>query len=234
MDYFEDIYLKRLNRFGHRQQSRVQGEREHEFEMLLKKSAYRVDFFYDGIEQPGTLERYKQDETQTLQYLLTRRCLVMPHGTIIKTRNLKGKKKVWLILYLEEIKASGYNRYLVLELASLITIDGEEFYGRLIGPGRGFMRDTIESNARQSIYLEDFNSFLLITAKTPLIKKDTYLTVGKDWEKTGFRVTGFDIFTNPNVEYVTLDPMYTKDENPVPEKTEDDSDEDFYWLNGGK
>ena len=44
MNYFEDVYLKRLNRYGYDYQSRVQAQREKVFEDLLLKSVYRVDF----------------------------------------------------------------------------------------------------------------------------------------------------------------------------------------------
>jgi hypothetical protein len=59
MSYFEEVYLKRLNRYGHDYQTRVQGQREREFEGKLLKSVYRVNFIYEDVEHPGTLERYK-------------------------------------------------------------------------------------------------------------------------------------------------------------------------------
>ena len=70
-NYYEDVYLKRLNRYGYDYQSRVQAQREREFEGKLLKSIYRVDFEYDGETHPATLERFKQDETELTQYLLT-------------------------------------------------------------------------------------------------------------------------------------------------------------------
>ena len=48
MNYFEDVYLKRLNRYGYDYQSRVQAQREKVFEDLLLKSVYRVDFEYEN------------------------------------------------------------------------------------------------------------------------------------------------------------------------------------------
>ena len=61
MDYYNDIYKKRLNRYGLDYQSRVQGMRERSFELLLEKSIYRIDFDYDGKINPGVFEKYKQD-----------------------------------------------------------------------------------------------------------------------------------------------------------------------------
>jgi len=42
-----------------------------------------VDFVYKDEMHPGLLERYKQDETETMQYLLTRVGLNMPSGTVL-------------------------------------------------------------------------------------------------------------------------------------------------------
>ena len=72
MGYFEDIYKKRVNRYGLDYQSRIQREREELFDLYLLKTIYRVDFLFEDEEIAGSLEKYKQDETQTLQYLLTK------------------------------------------------------------------------------------------------------------------------------------------------------------------
>ena len=82
-NYYEDVYQKRLNRFGLDYQARVQGSRERDFENYLLKTVYRVDFAFDGKLHPGSLEHYKQDYTETQSYLLTRRDLHMPNGTLL-------------------------------------------------------------------------------------------------------------------------------------------------------
>ena len=84
MDYFNEIYLKRLNRYGLDYQSRIQGQRERLFEEYLLKSLYRVDFLYNGEVVPATFERYKLDETETLHYLLTTTDINIPPGTILQ------------------------------------------------------------------------------------------------------------------------------------------------------
>ena len=83
MSYY-DVYNQRLNRFGNDYQSRIQGEREHNFELYLLKTIYRVDFKYNHCHQAGSLEKYKQDDTKTLQYLLTDVHLDIPGGTILE------------------------------------------------------------------------------------------------------------------------------------------------------
>jgi hypothetical protein len=91
MEYYE-IYKRRLNRYGLDYQSRVQGQRERDFENYLLKSIYRVDFWYDNIYVPATLERYKQDYTETACYLLTRRELEIPNGTMVNVESKDGKE----------------------------------------------------------------------------------------------------------------------------------------------
>lgn len=102
-DYYNDVYLKRLNRYGYDYQSRVQNQREREFENKLLKSVYRVDFEFDGATHPGTLERYKQDQTELMQYLLTRVDLDMPNGTILMIPDKNLVPQPWMIFWLESI-----------------------------------------------------------------------------------------------------------------------------------
>lgn len=89
MSYF-DIYLQRLNRFGNDYQSRIQGEREKLFELYLLKSVYRVDFMYDDQHWAGSLEKNKQDNSETRQYLLTNINLNIPSGTILMLSDKDG------------------------------------------------------------------------------------------------------------------------------------------------
>ena len=63
--YYENVYQKRINRYGLDYQSRIQSQREREFDNYLYKTIYRVNFFFDGEEVPASLERYKQDDSQS-------------------------------------------------------------------------------------------------------------------------------------------------------------------------
>ena len=116
MEYY-DIYQKRLNRYGLDYQSRMQTKREIQFEYYLARSVYKTKFEYEDQEYVGSFERYKQDETETLHYLLTDIDLVMPPGTILMLPNQEGTLMPWMIYYLERIKASGYNRYIMLRMS---------------------------------------------------------------------------------------------------------------------
>ena len=115
-NYYESVYQKRLNRYGLDYQSRIQGQRERNFEDYLYKSIYRVDFWFDGEHHPASLEHYKQDATETIGYLLTRRELALPNGTVLEIESKDDSKSMWLVWWLERVESSGYNRYIILRL----------------------------------------------------------------------------------------------------------------------
>ena len=238
MSYFEEVYLKRLNRYGLDYQSRVQSQREKEFDDYCLKSVYRTNFVYNGEEHFGVFERYKQDETESLHYLLTRRNLDMPNGTILMIKNKNGEEKPWLIYWMEEILASGYNKYVMLRLTHYITWtarDGEQYssWAYMYGQEDNMLKDELKSRSRSRVlYNENLKlSFFIIPTNTKL-RKDDYFTVGEGELQEGYRVTGYDVQSTPGVEYVTVDPVYLYDNSETPVQTEEDDPSDFFWLGG--
>ena len=240
MGYFEDIYKKRVNRYGLDYQSRIQREREELFDLYLLKTIYRVDFLFEDEEVAGSLEKYKQDETQTLQYLLTKTSVNMPNGTILMIPDKDKIKKPWLVYYLEDIKASGYNRYIVLKMTHYLTWtarDGsqQESWAYMYGQEDNMLKDEIRSRSRMdTIYTENLKTSFFVMPTTPKIKKDDYLEIGAGELKEQYRVTGYDIQSTPGVEYVTVDPTYEYDLTPAPQQQPGDSEDEFFWLNGGE
>lgn len=239
MNYFEDVYLKRLNRYGYDYQSRIQAQREEVFEGLLLKSIYRVDFVYEDEMHPGLLERYKQDETETMQYLLTRVSLNMPNGTLLMIPDKDMKEQPWLVYWLESIKSSGYNRYIVLKMTHFITWRDRSNIERstwcyLYGQEDNMLKDEIRSRSRSdAIYAENLKSSFFVCPTNEFIRKDDYMEIGINALKEGYRVTGYDIISTPGVEYVTVDPVYLRDNSEPPVQKEEDDPAEFFWLNGG-
>ena len=242
IDYM-DIYLKRVNRYGEDYQTRTQGRREEDFQYLLQKSVYRVEFYYANEMHPGVFTPYSQNETKTLHYLLTNRNLDIPAGTVLELPEKTNSNDVffeqpmqkWMIWYKEEIVASGYNKYIMLRLTHEITWTGRDGIERTIqayfyGPESG-LRDSLKSSSSQSVYLEDQVDRLFITSANEYINKDDYfkLSQGKMPNK-GYVVTGYNFDSTLGVEYVTVDPVYLRDESVPPI---DDGTDDFYWLRGG-
>lgn len=239
MSYF-DIYKQRVNRFGTDYQSRIQGMREYSFDLYLLKSIYRVDFIYKNVCHAGSLERNKQDNSETRQYLLTKVDLNMPGGTILQIADKDGDMQPWMIYYLESIEASGYNRYIVLKMTHFlkwIDREGNEqtSYAYMYGQEDNMLKDEIRSRSRMdTIYSENLKSSFFVMPRNSHLKKDDYFIIDEDSEfEEHYRVTGYDIQSTDGVEYVTVDPIYKFDLSAPPEQTPEDADEDFFWINGG-
>lgn len=238
MSYF-DIYVQRLNRFGNDYQSRIQGERERLFDLYLLKSVYRVDFEYNDQHHAGSLEKNKQDNSETRQYLLTKIDLNIPNGTILMLTDKDGIEQPWMIYYLENIKASGYNRYIVLKMTHLLTWtarDGSEqtSWAYMYGQEDNMLKNEIRSRSRMdTIYEENLKLSFFVIPTNPKLKIDDYFIVGEEPLQEQYRVTGFDIQSTPGVEFVSVDPIYEFDLTPPPEKQTEDDDDNFFWFNGG-
>ena len=236
---YYDIYLKRLNRYGNDYQTRTQNKRERDFENYLLKSVYRIEFEYDTKINPATFERYKQDETETLHYLLTRVDINIPNGTLLMLPNKDDELKPWMIYYLEAIKASGYNRYIVLKMTHFLKWKDREGNSRsswayMYGQEDNMLKDELQSRSRSDArYTENLKGSFFVLPTNEYLRKDDYLEVGEGALKEGYRVTGYDINSTSGVEYVTVDPIYLYDNSPAPEKQEGDNEEDYFWLEGG-
>jgi hypothetical protein len=77
----------------------MQNRREKEFELYLAKTVYKVVFSFDGADQVGSFEKYKQDDTRTLQYLLTNVHLNIPNGTILEIPDKDKTLKPWMVYW---------------------------------------------------------------------------------------------------------------------------------------
>ena len=238
-DYFDDVYLKRLNRYGLDYQSRIQTQRERQFEQKLLKSVYRVEFEYGGDEIAATLERYKQDETETMAYLLTRVSDNIPNGTVLMIPNKDKELTPWMIYYLEQMQASGYNRYIVLRMTHYITWKDRsgnecESWAYMYGQENNMLKDDIKSRSRMNtIYGENLKSQFFVMPFNSGIKKDVYLEVGEGDTREGYVVTGYDLQSTPGVLYVTIDPVYLRDNSAPPRRKCESEADDFYWLENG-
>ena len=238
MSYF-DIYLQRLNRFGNDYQSRIQGEREKLFDLYLLKSIYRVDFIYNNQHYAGSLEKNKQDNSETKQYLLTQIDLNIPNGTVLKLTDKDNIEQPWMIYYLENIKASGYNRYIVLKMTHLLNWtarDGTEqqSWAYMYGQEDNMLKNEIRSRSRMdTVYEENLKLSFFVMPVNSNLKIDDYFVVGEKPLQEYYRVTGFDIQSTPGVQFVSVDPIYEFDQTPPPNKEPGDNDSDFFWFNGG-
>ena len=225
MSYYDEVYSKRLNRYGISFQERLENQRKKAFEDYLLKSTYRVDFDYEGCECPGILEPNKQDKTMTNSFLLTRRDLEIPNGTILF---ITGNR--WMVWWKEEIESSGYNRYSVLKMTHEVIgyFDGGEdkFYAYFQGTGSSKIQDSVKTGS-VSLYAEDNNKILLITPSREDFQKDLYLEITTGNIKQSFVITGIDCQSTPQVAYLSIDPAFLR------EKQENNQFDNSYWISGG-
>ena len=239
---YKDIYKLRLNRYGLDYQTRVQTERERLFDLYLLKTVYRVSFLYNDEEVVGSFEKYKQDETRTLHYLLTKMNVVIPNGTILELPNTNKDNTLesWMVYYLEQIEASGYNRYIMLRMTHYLTWtarDGstQHSWAYMYGQEDNMLKDEIRSRSRMdTIYAENLKSSFFVMPLNQYIRKDVYFIIGKKPFQEYYRVTGYDIQSSEGAMYVTIDPVYEFDlSDPPAREDEEEPESNYFWFNGG-
>ena len=239
MPYYDDLYQLRLNHYGDDYQSRLQAKREKNFQLYLKRSVYKIHFNYEDEEYIGSFEKYKQDETEYLHYLLTDVNLNIPAGTILNLPNKDNELKPWMVYYLEDIHASGYNRYIMLKMTHYLTWVSREglrchSWAYMYGQEDNMLKDELKSRSRMdTLYTENLKSSFFVMPVTHEIRKDDYFIIGEKPLQEYYRVTGYDIQSSQGIEYVTVDPIYEYDLTPPPQKQPDDPDSEFFWLKGG-
>jgi len=236
-DYYE-VYNQRLNRYGNDYQSRITGQRQKVFEQLLFKSIYRIEFQYGNDYEAAILEPHKQDQTRTMQYLLTRLDTLLEPGTIIDVENEDAEVQKWMVYYLENKQAKGYNRYIVLKMSHYITWETEEgtkhsSWVYMHGKENSIITDVIESGDAQVVYTEDGNMSSMIMPINENLHKEDYFEIIQDNMVDAYQVRGFDRISTKGIEYVTIEREYVKDKSPIPKKQPGESGKDYYWLTGG-
>lgn len=236
-NYYENAYRRRLNRYGLDYQSRIQSQRERDFDNYLYKTIYRVDFEFEGAKHPGSLERYKQDYSETQGYLLTKIDLQLPNGTILMIESQNGNVTPWMVWWLEKIEASGYNRYIVLKMSHYLSweIEGEKYeqWAYFYGPGASTIQDAIKSSSGKPVYTENNNLYMFITPYNDKIEKNIYFEVTQGETRSGYVVSQMDIGSTPGVAYVSIDPVPLREKTEVPKDLDKIPEEDSFWLQGG-
>lgn len=246
MSYYEDIYLKRLNRYGTNYQDRVARQREENFARQLEKSIYRVSFEFDGEVRAGELTRNSQDNSKTLCYLLTDVHTEIPNGIVLKINEREDEDgKPYMIYWQEEIEAKGYNKYIALKMTHLITwwVDDKEYvsWAYMFGQENNMLKDELKSRSRMdTLYGENLKASFFIMPFTVNLHKDDYFEVKKNGVIEAYRVTGMDRQSTDGVMFVTIDPLYKYDhhkrldytgdeEYTKPNVEETNEADDYYW-----
>jgi len=90
-----------------------------------------------------------------------------------------------MVYYLETIKASGYNRYIMLKMTHFLewtARDGsrQTSWAYMYGQENNMLKDEIRSRSRMdTIYSENLKLSFFIMPLNPYVRKDDYLIIGE-------------------------------------------------------
>ena len=240
MSYFDEVYLKRMNREGNNQQERVKTRKEKEFDKLfLKKTEYQIRLYGVNGEQRNdicSLQPNKWNESNLIGNLL-----MSTHAAPLKTGdilNIKQKikeveyDKIWLVLFVEENITKGYQLFKCICLDEEINITNE--YGdtlevvpvKFINASASFIQDTFSMEGVG--YREPHWNRGFITADRDFLKKGTYF----NYKDRGWEIYGKDNISIDNVSYVSISQKLLREEEPVSSRDIIVSEDENFFLNG--
>lgn len=231
MNYF-DTYLKRVNRYGNNLQERIQGKKEHDFEVFMQKSPnlVRARNGEEGEYYNAVLQTKEYDQDEVVDYLLVPLTRKIPMGTIIYTEDSRHKEVIyedklysarrWINYSIDPYTSTGYNRYTVVELESELSwvLDGIKYtsFAHATGGGSGARDKNINLKFRvqfseSGVYLPN-KRYSIVMPTHPALKKNMKITLGGET----WRVAGFDNISVKGVSYVTLEETLQDEREDVP------------------
>ena len=230
MSYF-DIYKKRMNRYGNNATDRLEKGRQQNFEKFLHQSPHYTKFQYKDKEVECVFEPSSQDETKTVMHVLCRVGEKFNPGDIV---TICGKR--YMFWYWDERQDSGYNRWNVIKLSQRIewlNEDGSTWSNEayIFSQQTNMLKNELKSRSRSAtLYLENLKLDFMIMPSDKNLEIGSYLVIKINDMSRAERVTGIDFLSTPGVMYVSMDPTIERDLTKTPEKTDEDEDNDFFWL----
>lgn len=234
MSYF-NIYRKRVNRYGNNIQERIQGKKEHDFEVFMNKSPNKVTAWNNEIilekGYSAVLQTKEYDQDEVVDYLLVPLEQEIEMGTIIYTYNERHKNikyedkknpgyRRWINYAIDPYTSTGYNRYTVVELESELSwvLDGIKYtsFAHATGGGSGARDKNINLKFRvqfseAGVYLPN-KRYSIVMPTHPTLKKNMKVSLGGEvW-----RVAGFDNISVKGVSYVTLEEALQDEKEDIP------------------
>lgn len=214
MAYLDEVYFKRINKYGFNMQERIQNKKIHDFNIVLKKSPNRVTIFKDSEIFYGILQNKTNNEKEVIDYLLTNKFCKWNDGTVLITENVSNQQqKKWLIFHLDDFVSIGYNRYQITELDREIElIDDGIIYkenAHIVGSGAKSITSKFSINYDVSVFYEPNKVINLIMRTNPKLKKGLKLII----QDEAWRISGIDKISVPGVSYITLEEDYISEED---------------------
>ena len=243
MGYFDEVYLKRINKDGANQQDRVKTRKEREFDLLfLKKTEYLA--YIHGIDDeeiesiPCSLQPNRWNESHLIANMLVSTSIQDFHtGDVLSIRQKikeEEQDKLWLILFAEDNMTKGYKLYKITCLDGWVNLTDE--YGttlngvpvKFVNLSSNFVQDTFVHSHGQYGYREPQQIRTFITKDFDFIQKGTYF----EYKKKGWEIMGFDNISIDGVAYVTISEKLLREEEPVSSKDILVGENDNFFLNG--
>lgn len=243
MGYFDEVYLKRINKDGDNQQDRVKTRKEREFDQLFLKKTEYLAYIHaiNGEESQSiacSLQPNRWNESHLIANLLVSTSVQKFNSGDILSIKQKIKEeeqnKLWLILFVEDNLTKGYKLYKMSCLDSWVNFTDE--YGttlntipvKFVNLSSNFIQDTFIHSHSQRGYREPQQIRSFITKDFDFIQKgQKFEYKNKRWE-----VMGIDNISIENVSYVTISEKLQKEEEPISSKDIMVGEEENFFLIG--
>lgn len=227
-NYFEDVYLKRMNKEGNNIQERVKTRKEKEFDKLfLQKTKYKA-YIYQVNDEEVEIEcsvqpsKWGQDKIVS-SILVSTSAPKFQTGDMLKIyQKVKDVEydKIWLIMFVSDDITHGYQLYEVIELNAKINHTDE--YGntlhvvpvKFVSETSVFVQDKFTSYGAVS-YREPLAHRTFITSDFSFLKKAMYF----NYKERGWEIVGKDNISIDGVAYVSIAEYLVKE--PEPKTSED-------------
>lgn len=242
MGYFEEVYLKRMNKDGESRQDRIKSKKEKEFDKIfLKNSAYQVDVLKvneDDRVLLGSLQPNNWNESHLIGNLLISTSEEpFQTGDILQIhQKIKDKEKdeKWLVVFIENNLIKGYQLFKVICLDSNVNFTDEYGTTQHLVPAKitslsaNMITDNFIHAHAQYGYREPQSTRILITHNFDFIKKGDFF----NHEGHTYEIVGYDNISVPGVGYYTISERLLRDAEPSSSKDIEVGWDDNFFLNG--
>lgn len=241
MSYFDEVYLKRINKYGTTRQDRVEGRKEMEFDRLYLRDSqyignlYKVNDDLKNIECSLQPNKYNEDELIS-NLLLSRSSEKFNSGDIMyvyqKVKNVEIDK-CHIALLKEENVGKGYSLYKVICLDEEINFTDE--YGtsqyvipvKIVSSEKQLVKDYFTISAATTEYREPNFETKVITKDFDFLKKGMQF----DYKGKRFEITGNNNISIKGVAFLSIKEQLTKEPEPITSKEIPVSDNTNFFLN---
>lgn len=243
MSYFDEVYLKRINKDGNNIQERVRTRKEKEFDQIfVKKSKYRATL-YEINQEPVEIEcavepnKWNQDKVIS-NVLVSTVAQKLKTGDIFKTfQKVKDAEydKYWIVTFVSDDITHGYQKYEVTELDSILNLTDE--YGNTLHtiPIKVVSETSVFVNDKRSsygsvTYREPLNHRKIMTQNFDFLEKGLYF----DYEGRGWEISGKDDLSIKNVAFVSFEERLITPPEPITSEDILVGEDDNFFLNHDK